>query len=395
MTDYSSTEFANTHQPVLKVLGLGGGGGNAVNRMIELGLPGVDFIVANTDQQALNSSLAPVKIQLGPKITRGLGAGGDPAIGYKAADESRETIREALEGADMVFLTAGMGGGTGTGSIAVAGEVARELGAVTIAVVTTPFSFEMGKRQENAQHGLTALRPNTDTLITIPNDKLLFGDYQHLPMEVTFRLADDVLRQAVQGIAELVTEPGLINVDFSHVRQMMKHGGGALMAIGQSEGENCATRALKQALHHPLLEDISLMSASAIIANFRGDNLSLFDITHALEYVREASVKEVDVVMGISNDKHMEDRAQVILVITGLGGAPLETTMAELPSTASIPMEDTLPVFVDEEVDEETIENSIFEMALAPEPVAAAMANNLDLPAFIRRRQRYNQEGEE
>lgn len=195
----------NLRGPVIKVLGLGGGGGNAVDRMIELGLPGVEFISANTDYQVLQTNSAPTKIQLGPKLTRGLGAGGDYEIGYQAAKESRAELEEALRGADMVFLTAGMGGGTGTGAIAVAGEVARSLGAVTIAVVTMPFSFEMGRRQKNAREGLARLQPHTDTLIAIPNDRLLVVAPQNLPLDVAFRLADDVLRQAVQGIAELVT----------------------------------------------------------------------------------------------------------------------------------------------------------------------------------------------
>src|SRR3989304_851828 len=225
MEDTKPSETTNQQalrSPVIKVLGLGGGGSNAVDRMIELGIPGVDFIAANTDYQVLQTSLAPVKIELGPQLTRGLGAGGDHEVGYRAAKESRAELEAALRGADMVFLTAGMGGGTGTGAIAMAGEVSRSLGAVTIAVVTPPFSFEMGRRQRNAQEGLARLQGNTDTLIAIPNDRLLFVAPQDLPLETAFRLADDVLRQAVQGIAALITQPGLINVDFAHVRNMMK-----------------------------------------------------------------------------------------------------------------------------------------------------------------------------
>jgi cell division protein FtsZ len=211
-TPYSfSDEFnpisSGIHKPSLKVIGLGGGGSNAINRMIELGLSGVDFIVANTDAQALNNSLAPTKIQLGPKTTRGLGAGGNPNVGASAAEESEKLIAAALEGADMVFLTAGMGGGTGTGSIPVAAKIARSIGAVTIAVVTMPFSFEMGRRQRNASEGIKLLQPNTDTLIAIPNDRLLYVAPRDLPLDTAFRLADDVLRQAVQGITELITTP--------------------------------------------------------------------------------------------------------------------------------------------------------------------------------------------
>ncbi len=218
----------------------------------------VEFIAANTDTQALSQSLAPKKIQLGPKSTRGLGAGGNPKVGETAAEESYRELASALSGADMVFLTAGMGGGTGTGSIAVAARVARALGAVTVAVVTTPFSFEVGRRQQNAREGLTRLQPHTDTLITVPNDRLLQIAPKTLTLDLAFQLADDVLRQGIQGIAELITQPGLINVDFAHVRQVMKFGGGALMSIGIGEGENKAFKAIEQALHHPLLESISI-----------------------------------------------------------------------------------------------------------------------------------------
>src|SRR3990172_3119565 len=310
--------------PVIKVLGLGGGGSNAVDRMIELGIPGVEFIAANTDYQVLQSSLAPVKIQLGPQLTRGLGAGGDHEVGYRAAKESRAEIEAALRDADMVFLTAGMGGGTGTGAIAVAGEIARSLGAVTIAVVTTPFSFEMGRRQKNAQEGLAKLQPNTDTLIAIPNDRLLFVAPHDLPLESAFRLADDVLRQAVQGIAELITQPGLINVDFSHVRNMMKRGGGALMAIGHGTGENKVVDAIEQALKHPLLESVSLADGQGVMANFSGgEDLSLYEVGEAVGHICELTGGDVDVVMGLSQDDRMRERAQVILVVTGLGAKSL------------------------------------------------------------------------
>jgi cell division protein FtsZ len=234
----------NMKAPVLKVIGLGGGGSNAINRMIELGLSGVDFIAANTDAQALRNSLAPVKIQLGPQLTRGLGAGGNPEMGEGAAEETIKELKAALQGADMVFLAAGMGGGTGTGSVPVVARVARSLGAVTVAIVTMPFAFEVGRRQKNAREGLTKLRPFTDTLITIPNDRLLKIARPDLTLEMAFRLADDVLRQGIQGITELITQPGLINVDFSHVRRIMQNGGGALLSIGVGEGEGKARKAI-------------------------------------------------------------------------------------------------------------------------------------------------------
>jgi cell division protein FtsZ len=388
MADNNNPLPESNAQPILKVLGLGGGGSNAVNRMIELGLQGVDFVVANTDHQALETSYAATKIQLGPKLTRGLGAGGDPEVGMKAAMESCEEIRAALEGADMVFLTAGMGGGTGTGSIAVAGEIAKSVGAVTIAIVTTPFSFEMGRRQKNAVDGLAALRPNTDTLIAIPNDRLLYVAPKNLPLEVAFRLADDVLRQAVQGIAELVTEPGVINVDFAHIRQMMKLGGGALMAIGQGDGDKKAMSAIHQALNHPLLESVSLNQAAGIIANFTGgQDLTLYDVGEALHHIQLEAGGDVDVVMGFNNDNRLGDRAQVILVITGLGAPSMEDVIgkeAERPFVVQ-PSAVAHQISPDDETQPVTI-------PLAPAAMMANAVSDLDLPAFMRRRERYSTE---
>jgi len=382
MNDATTNLQNNYRLPVLKVLGLGGGGSNAVNRMIELGLNGVEFIAANTDKQALRESLAPIQIQLGPHLTRGLGAGGNPEIGAKAAEESREDLRAVLEGSDMVFLTAGMGGGSGTGAIPIAGEIARELGAVTIAVVTTPFSFEMGVRQANAVKGLTALRPHTDTLIAIPNDRILFVAPKNLPLDVAFRLADDVLRQAVQGIAELVTEPGLINVDFSHIHHMMKIGGGALMAIGQGEGPNKALVAVNQALNHPLLESVSLEDAAGIIVNFTGGrDLTLYDVGEALGHVQKLSRPDVDIVLGFNNDERMEDRVQVIMVITGLGAHTLEEVLPgaeNLPTTLrfthSLPFKDN-----SEQIQIPSVPLSSFDR----------ITTDLDLPAFMRQKERY------
>jgi cell division protein FtsZ len=374
-----STLEQNLRGPVIKVLGLGGGGGNAVDRMIELGLPGVEFISANTDYQVLQTNSAPTKIQLGPKLTRGLGAGGDYEIGYQAAKESRSDLEEALRGADMVFLTAGMGGGTGTGAIAVAGEVARSLGAVTIAVVTMPFSFEMGRRQKNAREGLARLQPHTDTLIAIPNDRLLVVAPQNLPLDVAFRLADDVLRQAVQGIAELVTQPGLINVDFAHVRNMMKLGGGAFMAIGHGQGEEKTFHAIQQALNHPLLESISLEDASGVIANFTGgDDMSLYEVGEAIGHIRTMTGDDVDVVMGVSQDDRMHDRAQVILVVTGLG-AKLSRGAGELAGKREKAQPEVKNVHAAPEIIEESREST---------PVD--ILNDLDVPAFMRKRARVN-----
>jgi cell division protein FtsZ len=314
--------------PVLKVIGLGGGGCNAVSRMIELGLGGVDFIAANTDAQALQLNPATCKILLGPQTTHGFGAGGDPKMGRAAAEESRSELAEALAGADMVFLTAGMGGGTGTGAIPIAAEIARIQGAVTIAIVTTPFTFEMGRRLKNASEGLSRLREHTHTLVSIPNDRLLYVAPRDLSLEVAFRLADDVLRQSVQGITELITEPGLINVDFAHVRRLILLGGGALMAIGQGKGEEKACQALEQALHHPLLESVTLENAAGVIANFTGGNdLSLFEVQAALGSLHERTGSQTEIVMGVTQDQRLEGRAQVILMITGLGASPMEEVL--------------------------------------------------------------------
>ena len=376
-------------KPSLKVLGLGGGGSNAVNRMIESGVRGVEYIVANTDRQALIASLAPITIQLGPKTTRGMGAGGDPKVGYRAADESRAELAAVLEGADMVFLTAGMGGGSGTGAIPIAAEIARSIGAVTIAVVTTPFSFEGKRRLNNAKEGLSWLRPHTDTLIAIPNDRLLYVAPKNLPMDVAFRLADDVLRQSVQGIAELVTQPGVINVDFAHVRRMMQLGGGAFMAIGQGTGPNKASAAIEQALHHPLLESVALEEAAGVIVHFTGGkDLSLFEVSEALEQVQDMTGGDIDLVMGITHDEMMQERAQAIMVITGLGAKSLEDvlTRTEKPRMPAIPQ----PAKQVVRQAKETSPPQELESVFAPEAELQPAYADLDMPAFLRKRARQN-----
>lgn len=319
------------YNPVIKVMGLGGGGSNAVDRMIDFGLSGVDFIVANTDRQALENSQAGTRIQLGPQLTRGLGAGGNPEIGRQAAEESRSEIALALEGADMVFLTAGMGGGTGTGSIPVAAEVASELGIATIAVVTKPFAFEVGGRQNNAREGLINLQPHVNTLITIPNERLMQAVSKKATLSEAFHLADDVLRQAVQSITELITEPGVINVDFAHIRRMMELGGGALMSIGQGRGEEKAVKAVKQALYHPLLEDISLANSSGLIVNFTsGTDLTLVDVGQALSFLQSQVPPDAELIFGTTQKEGLQDQVQVNLVVTGLGATTFEEAFTSL-----------------------------------------------------------------
>lgn len=377
---------ANIHKPSLKVMGLGGGGTNAINRMIELGLTGVDFIAANTDAQALKNSLATTKIQLGPRTTRGLGAGGNPEVGQNAAEESSRLIATALEGADMVFLTAGMGGGTGTGSIPVAAKIARSMGAVTIAVVTTPFSFEMGRRQRNASEGIKKLSPNADTLIAIPNDRLLDVAPRDLPLDTAFRLADDVLRQAVQGITELITTPGIINVDFANVRNLMKLGGGALMSIGQGDGEDKAMKAVEQALHHPLLQTTSIGNAAGILVNFTsGGELGLHDVQAALSHLQAQAGGRAEIVMGVVNDQRLQDRVEVILVVTGLGSTTLEETLSRLdvhraPVAEHKPLPNPAPDLYEMKpqfLPDEYLED---EMSIS--------TSDLDIPAFLRRGRR-------
>jgi cell division protein FtsZ len=376
----------NIHKPVLKVLGLGGGGSNAVNRMIELGMSDIEFIAANTDRQALAQSLAPVKIQMGPNCTRGLGAGGNPSVGRAAAEESWRQIAAALQGADMVFLTAGMGGGTGTGSIPVAAKIARTMGAVTIAIVTTPFSFEMGRRQKNAQEGIDRLRTNSDTLIAIPNDRLLYVAPRHLPMDLAFRMADDVLRQAVQGISELITSPGMINVDFANIRHLMKLGGGALMSIGQGEGENKAQKAIEKALGHPLLETASIGNAAGILVNFTsGNNLGLFEIEAALNYLQNETGQNTELVMGVTFDERLDDKVEVILVVTGLGAIPLEETIPGFrPAQSSKPIHPKEDALVTSSARSSTIQER---QALRQEQVEVtpSMVNDLNVPAFLRK----------
>jgi cell division protein FtsZ len=388
-TTHYQPESQDIHLPVLKVIGLGGGGCNAVSRMMELGLRGVEFIAANTDHQALESNPAPVKIQLGPKVTRGLGAGGDPRIGEEAAKESARELSAALSGSEMVFLTAGMGGGTGTGAIPVTAEIVRSLGSVAIAVVTMPFSFEMGRRQRNASEGLEQLRKRTNTLIAIPNDRLLFIAPRNLPLELAFRMADDVLRQAVQGISELITEPGYINVDFAHIRRLIRMGGGAMMSMGQGQGEKKTHKALDQALHHPLLETVSLENASGIIANFTGgDDLTLFEVQEALTYLQEQTSSKAEIVMGIINDDRMEGRVQVTLVVTGLGAPTLEETVIDLAKPVSTQSPVRSRGYQSQVANPSTGHRSVEALPISKPLNTAAATNNLDLPAFLRRRNR-------
>jgi cell division protein FtsZ len=301
----------------IKVVGAGGGGSNAVNRMIEEGLNGVDFVAVNTDSQALLLSNAPQRVRIGDKLTRGLGAGGNPEIGEKAAQESVDDLAEILSGADMVFVTCGLGGGTGTGAAPIIAEIAKELGALTIGVVTKPFEFEGPKRASIAEEGLNALKEKVDTLITIPNDRLLSIADKRTTLNEAFSMADDVLRQGIQGISELITVPGLINLDFADVRTVMSHGGAALMAVGIGNGETRATDAAQAAITSALL-DVTIDGAQAILFNLTGGNdLSLFEVNEAAAIIKNKAHPEANIIFGAVIDDTMEDEVRLTVIATG------------------------------------------------------------------------------
>lgn len=303
---------------VIKVIGVGGAGGNAVNRMIAEGVKGVEFIAANTDIQALEKTGAEVKIQIGDKIARGLGAGSNPEVGEKAAEESEDQIREALEGADMIFITAGMGGGTGTGAAPVVARIARELEALTVGVVTRPFSFEGPKRSRFAAEGIEAMKEHVDTLVIISNNRLLEVVDKKTPMIEAFREADNVLRQGVQGISDLITSPGYINLDFADVQTVMQNQGTALMGIGSASGENRTTEATKKAISSPMLE-VSIDGAENVLLNITGgEDLSLFEAQDASEIVMEAATGDVNIILGTSVNMELEDEVVITVIATGI-----------------------------------------------------------------------------
>lgn len=315
--------------PPIKVIGVGGGGCNAVNRMIQERIFGVQFMAVNTDAQALAQSDAPAKIRIGDKLTRGLGGGGDPTVGQRAAEESREELLEAVKGCDMVFVTAGMGGATGTGAAPIVAEVAKQTGALTIGVVTKPFGFELQKRKRQAEEGIKHLRDKVDTLIVIPNDRLL-SLYQQYSVDDAFRAADDVLRQAIRGISDIITMPGQINVDFNDVRKIMSEAGPALMAIGQGTGENRAIEAARQAIQSPLL-DVSINGARGVLYNITGPrDLSLQELNLAAQVIAEVVDQDAEVIFGTVIDDTLDDEVKITVIATGFGvNEPLEQAPAD------------------------------------------------------------------
>ncbi|MEB6264967.1 cell division protein FtsZ [Staphylococcus haemolyticus] len=310
------------HLATLKVIGVGGGGNNAVNRMIDHGMDNVEFIAINTDGQALNLSKAESKIQIGEKLTRGLGAGANPEIGKKAAEESREQIEDAIQGADMVFVTAGMGGGTGTGAAPVVAKIAKEMGALTVGVVTRPFGFEGRKRSTQAAAGVESMKAAVDTLIVIPNDRLLDIVDKSTPMMEAFKEADNVLRQGVQGISDLIAVSGEVNLDFADVKTIMSNQGSALMGIGVSSGENRAVEAAKKAISSPLLET-SIVGAQGVLMNITGgESLSLFEAQEAADIVQDAADEDVNMIFGTVINPELQDEIVVTVIATGFEDKP-------------------------------------------------------------------------
>ncbi|QQZ08026.1 cell division protein FtsZ [Heyndrickxia vini] len=369
----------------IKVIGVGGGGNNAVNRMIEHDVQGVEFIAVNTDAQALNLSKAEIKMQIGAKLTRGLGAGANPEVGKKAAEESKEQIEEALRGADMVFVTAGMGGGTGTGAAPVIAKIAKDLGALTVGVVTRPFTFEGRKRQTQAAGGIAAMKEAVDTLIVIPNDRLLEIVDKSTPMLEAFREADNVLRQGVQGISDLIATPGLINLDFADVKTIMTNKGSALMGIGIATGENRATEAAKKAISSPLLEK-SIEGAQGVLMNITGGvNLSLYEVQEAADIVASASDQEVNMIFGSVINDSLKDEIIVTVIATGFNEASVQTQQQQQqrPSFGTGQPKQNVAPTVKREQKREEIQEPVRNNTQHAE-------DTLDIPTFLRNRNRRN-----
>jgi len=384
----------------IKVIGVGGGGGNAINTMIASGLQGVEFIAANTDLQALETAQADIRLQLGVNLTRGLGAGANPEIGRKAAQEDREAIMKALDGADMVFVTAGMGGGTGTGAAPVIASMAREKNILTVAVVTKPFTFEGRQRMKQAEAGIHDLRDHVDTLIVIPNQRLLEVVDKRTPLREAFQVADDVLRQAVQSISDLILVPGLVNLDFADVRTIMQSQGKAIMGTGIAQGESRAVVAAQRAIESPLLE-ASVHGAQGVLINITGGaDMSLFEVHEASSAVQLAAHPEAQIIFGAVIDEHMGDALRVTVIATGFSDVALEEPTKVVPSArrrGEMPMSNgytepasTAPYEVHEKFDPEAYARwqAFSKNASSLEPDSVPDERNLDVPAFFRRRLR-------
>jgi len=360
----------------IKVVGVGGGGCNAVNRMIEEGMPGIEFVAINTDGQALLLSKAGTRVRIGDKLTRGMGSGGDPEIGRKAGEESAEELYEVLRGSDMVFVTAGIGGGTGTGAAPIVSQIAREVGALTIGVVTRPFTFEGARRNQAAEAGISKLKEQVDTLIVIPNDRLLQIVEKRSSLNDAFRVADDVLRQGIQGISELITVPGLINLDFADVRTIMSEGGAALMAVGEASGENRAQVAAEAAITSQLL-DITIDGARGILFNVTGGpDLSLFEVNTAAAIIKETAHPDVNLIFGAVIDPDMADSIRITVIATGFDRKGMPRRM--LRTRPGVQPQPTAQGQV-----QMPRENAMSEVERQP---VNFNTEDLDIPTFLRRR---------
>jgi cell division protein FtsZ len=388
----------------IKVVGVGGGGGNAVNTMIAAGLPGVDFIAANTDAQALKANLSPIKMQLGEKLTRGLGAGGNPEVGRRAAQEDVERLREYLAEADMIFITAGMGGGTGTGAAPVIAKVAKELGTLTVGVVTKPFGFEGKRRMKQAEEGMKELKACVDTLIAIPNQRLLSVAGRNSSILETFKKADDVLLQAVRGISDLITVHGLINLDFADVRTIMSEMGMAMMGAAIAQGENRAVEAAQKAISSPLLEDVSIQGARGVLINITGGpDLSLHEVNEAATLIQEEAEDDANIIFGAVIDESMGDEIRITVIATGFG-EPAQPTEKPRPAGRTngpvAAVADGRPVrrlglIAEEELDVPTWQRRRQEPPVAAPrsaprpgpatPAAEESGEDYDVPTFLRR----------
>ncbi len=379
---------------VIKVIGVGGGGSNAINRMIAAQVKGVEFIVINTDLQALKMSNAPAKIQIGQKLTNGLGAGANPEVGRKAALEDTELIIDKLEGADMVFVTAGLGGGTGTGAAPIIASLAAELGALTVAVVTKPFGFEGKKRRLQAEQGLAELRECVDTVITIPNERLLQTVQRGTSLQDAFRIADDILRQGVQGISDIIQIPGVVNVDFADVKAIMQGMGMAMMGTGTARGENRAVEAAQKAISSPLLEEASIQGARGVLMNITGSGrLGMHEVDEAAKIIQRAADEEANIIFGTVLDEDMADEIKITVIATGFDKADAQPAVEAPPLRVETRPVETRPI----EVRPEPLQrvavagakgNGAVTVMPAPEPQVASVYNkdDLEVPAFLRRK---------
>ncbi len=367
----------------IKVVGVGGGGCNAIDRMMDEGLQGVDFIAINTDAQALMLSRAPTRVRIGEKLTRGLGSGGNPEQGRKAAEESAEDLYEVLRGSDLVFVTSGMGGGTGTGACPIVAQIAKEVSALTIGVVTRPFTFEGPRRNQAAEAGITKLKEQADTLIVIPNDRLLQIVDKRVNLQDAFRMADDVLRQGVQGISELITVPGLINLDFADVRTIMSEGGAALMAVGSAKGEERAREAAEKAISSQLL-DITIDGARGILFNVTGGpDLTLFEVNQAAAIIKETAHPDVNLIFGAVIDPNMKEEIRITVIATGFERAGVPRSILETPKPRPERTQTSAPARPAEMKEQQQVSVSRQSADFQPRTFNT---EDLDIPTFLRNR---------